>query len=174
MAERWHDKTVEETAELTGGDILNGLSSEIARERLEKNGKNDIFPIERKSARQCLSDFSTNGIALLLVLTAIISLFFKEYLLAAFSIILVAVSYLTVFVAYYSSRVVLDRAARNSIPSARVIRSGRLCTVRQDEIVVGDLIQLSAGDIVPCDARIVEDSGLYILETGITGGVGKE
>ncbi len=172
MAERWHDKTIEETAELTGGDILSGLTSEIARERLERNGKNDIFPIERKSVRQCLSDFSTNGISLLLVLTAIISLFFKEYLLAAFSIALVAVSYLTVFVAYYSARVVLDRAARNSIPSARVIRSGRLCTVRQDEIVVGDLIQLSAGDIVPCDARIVRDSSLYILETGITGGVG--
>ena len=172
MAGRWYDKTIDEVVELTGGDLLNGLSSENAEERLEKNGKNDIFPIEQKSASECISDFSTNGIALLLVLVAIISLFFKEYLLSIFSLALIAVSYLTVFVAYYSSRVVLDRAARNSLPSAKVIRSGRLCTVKQDEIVVGDLLQLSAGDIVPCDARIVKDSSLYILETGITNGVG--
>lgn len=172
MAERWHDKTIDEVADKTGCDINSGLSNESARERLERSGKNDIFPIEKKSAAQYLSDFSTNGIALLLALVAIISLFFEEYLLAVFSISLIALSYLVVFAAYYSSRVVLDRAARNSLPSARVIRSGRLTTVRQDEIVVGDLIQLSAGDIVPCDARLVKDNSLYILETGITGGVG--
>ncbi len=172
MAERWYDKTVPEVENMTGSDVANGLSLESARERLEKNGRNEIFPLEHRTASQYISDFSTNGLGLLLMFVALISLFFKEYLLAASAVFLIALSYAVVFMAYYSSRVVLERAARNSLPAAKVIRGGKLCTVKQDEIVVGDLIQLSAGDIVPCDARIVKDSSLYIVETGITDGVG--
>ena len=171
MAERWYDKTVPEVEEITGSDAVNGLSSESAQERLEKNGRNEIFPIEHKTPAQHLSDFSTSGLGLLLVFTSLISLFFKEYLLAASAILLIALSYFVMFTTYYSSRVLLERAARNSLPSAKVIRDGKLCTVKQDEIVVGDLIYLSAGDIVPCDARIVKDNSLYIVETGITDGV---
>ncbi len=171
MADRWYDKTVSEVEELTDSDVVNGLSYESAQERLEKNGRNEIFPIERRTAAQYLSDFSTSGLGMLLVLVALISIFFNEYLLAASAIFLIALSYFVVFMTYYSSRVVLERAARNSLPSAKIIRDGKLCSVKQDEIVVGDLIQLSAGDIVPCDARIVKDHSLYIVETGITDGV---
>ncbi|MBQ1225793.1 MAG: cation-transporting P-type ATPase, partial [Clostridia bacterium] len=172
MAERWHDKTVSEVEELTGSNIQNGLSPEIAWERLEKNGRNEIFPIEHRTMTGYMADFSTNGLSLLLVLVSLISMFFKEYLLATSALILIGVSYLVTFMAYYSSRILLERAARNSLPNARVIRGGKLITVKQDEIVVGDLIQLSAGDIVPCDARIVSTNRLFIVETGITDGVG--
>ena len=172
MAERWHDKTVSEVEEITGSDIQNGLTPEIARERLEKNGRNEIFPIEHRTMTGYMADFSTNGLSLLLLLVSLISIFFKEYLLATSAVVLIGVSYLVTFMAYYSSRVLLERAARNSLPNARVIRGGKLKTVKQDEIVVGDLIQLSAGDIVPCDARIVSVNHLYIVETGITDGVG--
>lgn len=172
MAERWHDKTVSEVEELTGSNIQNGLSPEIAWERLEKNGRNEIFPIEHRTMTGYMADFSTNGLSLLLVLVSLISMFFKEYLLATSALILIGVSYLVTFMAYYSSRIMLERAARNSLPNARVIRGGKLITVKQDEIVVGDLIQLSAGDIVPCDARIVSTNRLFIVETGITDGVG--
>ncbi|MBE6608194.1 MAG: cation-transporting P-type ATPase [Ruminococcaceae bacterium] len=172
MAERWHDKTAAEVEELTGSDIQNGLSPEIARERLDKNGRNDVFPIEHRSMTGYMADFSTNGLSLLLVLVSLISIFFKEYLLAISAVILIGVSYFVTFMAYYSSRILLERAARNSLPNAKVIRGGKLITVKQDEIVTGDVIQLSAGDIVPCDARIVSVNHLYIVETGITDGVG--
>lgn len=172
MAERWHDKTVSEVEEITGSDIRNGLSPEIARERLEKNGRNEVFPIEHRTMTGYMADFSTNGLSLLLLLVSLISIFFKEYLLAVSAVVLIGVSYFVTFMAYYSARVLLERASRNSIPNARVIRDGKLRTVKQDEIVVGDLIQLSAGDIVPCDARIVSVNHLYIVETGITDGVG--
>ncbi len=172
MIMRWYDKTVEEVAELTDGDVTNGLSSESAAERLYRNGRNEIFPIEHKTLSGYLSDFSTNGLSLLLILVSLVSLFFKEYLIAISAIVLVGVSYFVTFVAYYSSRKVLERGARNSLPSARVVRDGKLQIVKQDEIVVGDLVQLSAGDIVPCDARIISTDRLFIVETGITDGVG--
>ena len=172
VAQRWHDKTAQEVAEITGCDLRDGLTEEAAQEKLEAGPKNVIFPIEHKTVGQYMADFSTNGLGLLLVLVALLSLFFKEYVLAVSAVLLIALSYLVMFVTYYNSRVLLERAARNSLPRAKVIRSGKLCSIKQDEIVVGDLIRLSAGDIVPCDARIVKDSSLYIVETGITNGVG--
>lgn len=172
MAQRWYDKTVSEVEDLTGSNAELGLEREIARERLEKNGKNDIFPIEHRTVKDCISDFSTNGLGIVLMLTALVSLFFGHYFTAIISASLIAISYVVMFIVYCSARLLLERAARGSLPSARVIRGGHIYTIKQDEIVFGDLIKLSEGDIVPCDARIVSDRGLYILETGITDGVG--
>ena len=172
MVERWHDKTVSEVEELTKSSSELGLEKALARERLEKNGKNDVFPIEHRSVRDCISDFSTNGLGILLMLTSLVALFFGHYVTAIVSASLIALSYAVMFITYCSARLLLEHAARSSLPNIKVIRGGRVYNVKQDEIVFGDLILLSEGDIVPCDARIVSDKGLYILETGITDGVG--
>lgn len=57
---------------------------------------------------------------------------------------------------------------RFSLPSAKVLRDGRIYLVKQEQLVQGDVIFVAAGDIIPCDARLVESDGLTVLETGVT------
>ena len=56
-----------------------------------------------------------------------------------------------------------------SLPRAKVQRDGRIYEISQNYIARGDLILLSKGDIVPCDARIVFCENLCVRESGITG-----
>lgn len=54
-------------------------------------------------------------------------------------------------------------------PYSRVKRNGVVMQVKSDEIVLGDIVLLEAGDIVPADMRILESSSLKIEEAALTG-----
>ena len=56
-----------------------------------------------------------------------------------------------------------------SAPEAKVLRNGQFVKIPSAEITVGDLVSLEAGDFVPADGRIVENAGLKVDESALTG-----
>jgi E1-E2 ATPase len=56
-----------------------------------------------------------------------------------------------------------------SAATSKVLRDGKIVTIHSEELVVGDVVLLEAGDAVPADGRIIENASLKIEEAALTG-----
>lgn len=168
MANRWYDLSPDEVAKKVETDPISGLTSAEARARIEKNGPNRVFPIPRASFGEYVRRLSVNTLSILLALSCIPAVLFGHTETAIVLIITLALNYIAVAVTYVKAQGVLAKMGQLSLPSAKVMRGGRMMLVRQEDIALGDIICLSAGDIVPCDARLIDDENLVVLEAGIT------
>ncbi|MGC8998444.1 MAG: magnesium-translocating P-type ATPase [Candidatus Bathyarchaeia archaeon] len=148
---------------------LAGLSSEDAEERLRVFGYNELVKRKRRAAIiDFLYHFKSPLIVILLV-AGLISGFFGE--VANAIIIFVIVTFSVVLDFYQESKA--ERAAemlkRRVATTATVLRDGVKREVRLAEIVPGDIINLSAGDIVPADARVITAKDLFVNQSALTG-----
>ena len=114
-----------------------------------------------------LTDFT----ALLLVFTALLAAIFEDTPQALILIAVLAVYYAAAIFAYVKAQRVLEKSGSHALPTAKVMRGGKLYMVRGEELVPGDIIFVSAGDIVPADARLIESDGLAALEVSLTGAI---
>jgi Ca2+-transporting ATPase len=146
-----------------------GLSTADARARLERDGPNTLpvrpgLPVWRR----VLSQLRDPLIVVLLVAVAL-TVVTGDWTDAAV-IVLVIVVNTTVGVA---QEVKADRAitalAAMTAPEARVLRDGEQRMVTAAEVVVGDVLILAEGDIVPADATVVEAAALLVDEAALTG-----
>ncbi|MEM0358152.1 MAG: magnesium-translocating P-type ATPase [Candidatus Bathyarchaeia archaeon] len=148
---------------------LNGLSSEEAKRRLEFFGYNELVKRKRKAIIiDFLSHFKSPLIIILLI-AGMISGFFGE--ITNMAIIIVIVLFSVVLDFYQESKA--ERAAemlkQRVATTATVLRDGVKKEVRLAEIVPGDIIFLSAGDIVPADARVISAKDLFVNQSALTG-----
>jgi len=148
---------------------LDGLSSDEVKRRLEVFGYNELV---RKKKRAAIIDFLSHfksPLIIILLVAGLISGFFGEVVNAAIIFIIITLSVVLDF--YQESKA--DRAAemlkRKVATTATVLRDGAKREVRLAEIVPGDIIFLSAGDIVPADARVISAKDLFVNQSALTG-----
>ena len=148
---------------------LNGLSSEEAKRRLEFFGYNELV---RRKRRAVIIDFLSHfksPLVIILLIAGLISGFFGEVVNMA--IIFVIVMFSVVLDFYQESKA--ERAAemlkQRVATTATVLRDGVKKEVGLAEIVPGDIIFLSAGDIVPADARVISAKDLFVNQSALTG-----
>ena len=168
MARKWYDKSAFQTASLLGTDVNVGLSKDEVIKRRRIDGYNEIYPTPKKNYKTYLAHLLTDYNSLLMLITLLIAAIFEEtenlYVMLA-----VLLTYYTVAMfTYMKSQSVLDDMGRGALPNAKVLREGRLVMIKQRQLVRGDIIYLSAGDIVPCDARLCESDELEVLEVNVT------
>src|SRR5699024_6377817 len=65
----------------------------------------------------------------------------------------------------------LESLKKLSIPKVKVLRDGQLCELNSNELTIGDIVQIEAGDVVSGDGRIIESASLQINESALTGEV---
>jgi P-type Ca2+ transporter type 2C len=152
-----------------GVTVDTGLSAEEASQRLTKDGPNEL-PAEKPPSelRRFLEQYRTY-MQLILVGAAIVSFAIQEW---STGILLVAITLLNAVVGLRQEG--KAESAMNALKSmmketARVRRDGAEATVPAEELVVGDVVLIAAGDQVPADGRIVEASSLQIDESALTG-----
>ncbi len=169
MKEKWYDKGYKQVASILGTDPDVGLTKKQVAKRRAKNGENDVFLLSSTSFRANLIHIVTDYPSILLLFTVLISVIFEKTvsLLAAVSVMLVF--YAVMIYTYEKSQRVLEGMEHYALPTAKVMRGGRLYLIKQRRLVQGDVIYLTAGDIVPCDARLIESEDLEALETALTG-----
>lgn len=168
MANRWYDLSPDEVAKITDTDPISGLSQDKARARIEKDGPNKVFTVPKPSFGEYMKKLSVNTLSILLALSCIPAVIFDHVSMAVILIATLALNYIAVAVTYVKAQEIFLRMGHLALPTAKVVRGGRMMLVRQEDIAYGDIICLSAGDIVPCDARLTEDENLVVLEAGIT------
>ncbi|MBR4880576.1 MAG: cation-transporting P-type ATPase [Clostridia bacterium] len=169
MAERWYNLTPEQIEAKLSTDLKKGLTHRQAQARLRREGKNKIYKTERPRTSALIWDVLRDPCAYILLAAAVLAGIFNENVGASLIIILTVLNALFVLVAYIKARTVIADAHEQSIPTATVIRDGKQYLIRQDQICRGDIIVLSRGDIVPCDARLINSTGLSVLEVNLTG-----
>lgn len=169
---RWYDLPPEEAAKLLNSDLSAGLSASEAKRRQKKNGFNRIYPIPEGNLSEYLKQISLNPLSILLLLTALLSAVFTSLGTSIALLLLLAVGYTSAIFIYNKAQQIFVGMSKFSLPYAKVLRNGHLYILRQEQLVAGDIIFLSSGDVVPADARLIEADDLYMIESGITSASG--
>ena len=169
MNERWYDKTVAQVEEKLNTDVNTGLSPSVLRSRQKNDRMNVIFPISHHSFESCLKRILSEPTILLLLLTALIAALLEQSIAAWVIISIVAFNVIVSLFTYNKSRKILEDLERLSLPTTKVLRNGKMFLIKSEQLVEGDVIYLSAGDMVPADARLVEADDLQVLEVNLTG-----
>ncbi len=157
----------------------NGISSAEAESRLEQNGKNKLAEGKHESLIHRFLKQLCEPMTIILLVAAAISAGVEIYngLKEGFEfpadvvIILAVVLINAVLGVFQESKAEKAIEALQEIAAAtsKVIRDGRLISVHSEDLVVGDIIVLEAGDAVPADARIIECASMKIEEAALTG-----
>lgn len=164
----WHLRDAEAVASVLDTDIYNGLSARKVASRRKRTGKNAIWHVKRISGTDYAIKSFGDLTSLLLLAVALTSALFASDASALAVCVILVLGYVLRIVSYVKARHILERLAVEEIPSVTVLRDGRASAVRGDEIVCGDVVLLEAGDIAPCDGRIVSSGELRVSERGVT------
>ena len=167
--QRWYARSPDEVAEALGVDPENGLSSQRAAELLKADGPNAL-PEEKPTPgwRRFLDQYRSY-MQLILVGAAVVSLVIKEW---STGVLLLVLTLLNAVVGLRQEG--KAESAMNALKSmmkatARVRRDGIEAEIPAEQLVVGDVVLIAAGDQVPADGRIVAASALQIDESALTG-----
>ncbi len=149
--------------------ISHGLSEREAEKRLQHYGPNEIVQLHKLSG---LLDFILrfkNPLILILLIAAGISAFFGDW---TSSLIIIAIVFLSV-VLDFANTYKSERAAealKNKVKiNVNVIRDGVTKAIPLSQIVPGDLVILTAGNIIPADGEVLQAKDFFLNESSLTG-----
>jgi P-type Mg2+ transporter len=148
---------------------LTGLTSAEAEERLKQFGPNDPAPARRHSALAELVLLFANPLVIILLIAAILSGFVGQLLDAVIIVGMVAIGIAVNFYQTYRSTIAIENLRARVAPTATVLRDGRWQEIGRQRLVPGDTVRLSAGDLVPADARLLQSRDLYVQQAALTG-----
>ena len=156
------------------GSSRQGLSQTEAQSRLEKNGKNKLEAAKGKSLiRRFLEQLADPMIIILLVAAAISGVLavIENDSFADVIIILAVVIINAILGVYQESKAekAIEALQEMSAATSKVLRDGKVQVIHSEDLVVGDVVLLEAGDAVPADARILESASLKVEEAALTG-----
>ena len=174
-----HAESCDAILDRVAADAARGLSSADAAARLAKDGPNELPPPPRPSALVQLASQFTNPIVLTLLAAAAIAIVdgasrsFEPLLVrygdAIAILIIVSLNALLGFFQERRAEAALDALQKMQTPHARVRRDDHVGTIRATQLVVGDILELEAGDAVPADARLLQTLDLAAEESALTG-----
>ncbi len=151
-----------------------GLSSKEADARLEKNGKNKLAEGKKESLIHRFFKQLAEPMTIILIVAAVISgiLAIVEKEFPTDVIIIMAVVLINAVLGVLQeskAEKALEALEKIAAATSKVIRDGHQITIKSEDLVVGDIIVLEAGDAVPADCRIIECASLKIEEAALTG-----
>ncbi len=147
----------------------NGLSGEEAQLRLERDGPNEIGQAQREPWFLQLIKTCRNPLDILLLSLSVVSYFTGDFRAALVIALMVGISVLLRFVQQSRSESAVAHLKSMIHITATAIREGQSLEVPLRELVVGDVIRLSAGDIIPADVRILSAKDLFVNQSAMTG-----
>jgi len=167
--EKIYQITSEELVQNLATNLNAGLTKEESKNRLLKNGPNELDRIKGTNFfMKLLSQFQDFMIIVLLA-AALISIFSGDIPEGILIVAIVIINALFGVIQETRAEKSLEAIRELSSPHILVIRDGIEENIDVKDLVVGDLVVLSAGDYVPADLRIIESVSLKIDESALTG-----
>jgi P-type Ca2+ transporter type 2C len=165
----WYSRSPEEVAQALGVQVSAGLTAARAAELLSANGPNALPEEKPEPGWRRFVDQYRSYMQIILVAAAVVSALIKEW---GTVVVLLALTVLNAVVGMRQEG--KAESAMNALKSmmkatARVRRDGAEAQIPAEELVIGDVVLLAAGDQVPADGRIVTASALEIDESALTG-----
>ncbi|MGX8728543.1 MAG: HAD-IC family P-type ATPase, partial [Lachnospiraceae bacterium] len=156
------------------GSTTEGLSANEASRRLSENGKNKLEEAKGKSLIRRFFEQMLDPMILILIAAAGVSAVLAVIEGEGFTdvIIILAVVIVNAILGVYQenkAEKAIEALQQMSAATSRVLRGGQAVTVHSEDLVVGDIVLLEAGDAVPADGRLIEAASLKIEEAALTG-----
>ncbi len=152
----------------------NGLKSKEIGNRIVTYGKNKLDVKKRKSNFIKFLEQFKNLMVIILIITSIISFvvaYYEGESMVEGCIILgiVVLNAILGYVQEAKADKAIDELKKMAVPDVKVKRDNKLEIINIEEVTVGDIIVLEAGDFVPADARIIWEASLKVEEASLTG-----
>ena len=153
---------------------LNGLSTKKVDFRLQKYGKNKLEDQKKESYLLRFFNQFTDIMIVILIISSIVSFILsyynnESYLDSIIIMLIVIINAVLGFIQELKADKSLESLTIMQKTSVKVRRNGRIYSIDSDYIVVGDILVLEAGDIVPADSRIIKSISLKVDESSLTG-----
>src|SRR5450756_2330072 len=151
-----------------------GLTSQEALKRQEEQGQNKLQEAEKETLLQrFLGQMSDPMILILLAAAAVsgVTSFYSGESMADVFIILTVVIINATLGVYQESKAekAIEALQAMSAAMSKVLRNGKIVELKSEDLVVGDIVILEAGDAVPADGRVLACASLKVEEAALTG-----
>jgi len=146
-----------------------GLATDEAKIRLKEHGFNELNQEKKFTALTILYNQFKNFLVILLIVAAGISFFVGEHLEFYGILAIILLTIILGFIQEYRAEQAMAALEKITAPYATVHRDGRVSKIPARELVPGDIVTVSEGDIVPADIRIIISDGLEVDEASLTG-----
>ena len=155
----------------------DGLTSEEAGKRLEQNGKNKLAEAKKDSLLKRFFDQMKDPMIIILLVAAAVSavtdIIEKGHMVvptdSLIILFVVIVNAVLGVVQESKAEKAIEALQEMSAATTKTLRDGKVVSVRSEDLVVGDVIILDAGDAIPADCRIIECASMKIEEAALTG-----
>ncbi len=157
------------------GSSEEGLSSAEAEKRLSENGKNKLAEGKKDSLLKRFFNELKDPMLIMLMVAAVVSgvtsVIQGHGEFADVIIIMIVVILNASLGVYQESKAekAIEALQQMAAATSKVLRDGKIVSLKSEDIVVGDIILLEAGDAVPADGRIIENASMKIEEAALTG-----
>ena len=160
---KWHQATTVSLCQYLHTNAACGLSRKAARSRLKKQGRNSLFDGEASKNQNHVKSLLLDPALLLMLFSALLAIVFLPSLqiicIAAALLLLIAVFLRFLYRRDEFSRII----TQYRIPVVRVLRDGKVLKISAARVVVGDILLLRTGDVVPGDCRLLTAQELRVL-----------
>jgi len=165
----FEQQKIETVLEQLGVDCKAGLSSEEAGKRLSRYGPNAFEEKKPKTKLQMFLSQLRDPMIYILFGAVIISVFLKEISDAAIILAVILLNAVIGMVQESKAEKSLEALKKLSSPTAMVRRDGCPMEIPASELVVGDIVLLEAGRIIPADLRLISTINMKVEESALTG-----
>ena len=146
-----------------------GLTSDQADHSREKCGWNELTGGKKKNITRIFFEQYKDFLVLILIAAALISGILGDVESAAVIVIVITINAILGTIQTVKAEQSLRSLKKLSGPEAKVLRDGTTLQLPARELVVGDIILLEAGDMIPADGRLIENASLKVDESALTG-----
>lgn len=150
-------------------DLQRGLTDAEAKQRFDEHGPNALQEAKRESAFQIAVRQFNSVIVWILAAAAIISFVLEDTVEGWAIIAVVLINAITGFVLEWNARQSMEALRQMDTPPARVLRNGRIHEISSEELTIGDVLIVEAGDVVAADANLFDINQLEVNESSLTG-----
>lgn len=152
----------------------DGLTQDQAKNRLMKDGKNKLAQGKKDSLLKRFLQQLSEPMTVILMIAAVISAITSAYENSSFAdvIIIIIVVLINAILSVYQenkAEKAIESLQEMAASTSKVLRDRSVTIVKSEDLVIGDVVILEAGDVVPADCRIIESAGMKIEEAALTG-----
>lgn len=169
-------KDYNEISKLTTEEILTkyhtkeeGLTNKEAQKRLNNNGKNIVIKEVNRSIFYFIFNSLKEEFIIILLVLAVINFSLGDKLGSLVIVLIAIISILIRVLEDYSAYKFNKKLRSKIVSTTKVIRDNKELEIKVENVVVGDVISLNAGSIIPADCIIINSKDLFVNESVFTG-----
>lgn len=152
------------------GSNRNGLDANTVEEKLQRYGRNTLVADDgRGKALKLFLDRFRSPLVLILIFAALVAFILKDWLDALIVLAIVFISAVLGFIQEYHATSVVNKLRQRVSVKTAVLRGAQTLAIPSEDVVPGDIVKLSAGNLIPADGILIDAKDFFVSQALLTG-----